>query len=252
MEEQKTVEKTSTSNPHILPLSIILASLIVSASILMVGGNFQALNQNPTGMIAGPSAPAEPVPAEPAAVQPTPSAVPSGPVDLSGISGHWKGSPDAPVSIVEFSEFECPYCSRFYNDAHKQIIKQYVDTGKARIAFAHFPLSFHSNARPAANAAECAGEQGKFFEMHDKMFENQSALSDASYAQWAEELGLDTTQFSECYSSTKYDNVVSSDFQIGQSVGVSGTPTVFVNGQKIVGAQPFSAFETAIEAALAP
>jgi protein-disulfide isomerase len=107
------------------------------------------------------------------------------------------------------------------------------------------------NAQPAAEAAECAHEQGKFWEMHDKLFENQDALSADAYTQWTAELGLDTDQFTACIDSRKYQSEVQKDFTDGVAAGVTGTPTFFINGQKLVGAQPYAVFQAAIDAALA-
>ena len=161
-----------------------------------------------------------------------------------------KGNPDAPVTIIEFSDFQCPYCASFFSDTLPQIEQNYIDTGKVKLVYRDFPLSFHANAEPAAEAAECAGEQGKYWEMHDKLFENQASLSAASYKQWAADLGLDTAKFDSCLDSSKYASEIQKDVQDGQAAGVSGTPTFFVNGNKVVGAQPYSVFEQAIEAAL--
>ncbi|MFH1364782.1 MAG: thioredoxin domain-containing protein, partial [Candidatus Aenigmatarchaeota archaeon] len=141
----------------------------------------------------------------------------------------------------------CPFCSRFYSDAYQKIITEYVDTGKAKIVYRDFPLSFHPQAQPAAEAAECAGEQGMFWEYHDKIFENQGALSTESYKQWAADLGLNTEQFNSCFDSGTYRSEVQKDFADGQAAGVSGTPTFFINGQKLVGAQPFEAFKGVID-----
>ncbi len=161
-----------------------------------------------------------------------------------------KGDPDAPVTIVEFSDFECPFCGRFYSQTYGLIEQNYINTGKANIVFRDFPLSFHQQATPAALAAECADDQGKFWEYHDLIFENQGALSDASYTAWAQQLGLDMNEFDSCYTSRKHLAEVQEDFQEGGALGITGTPGFFVNGRLISGAQPYSVFEAAIEAAL--
>ncbi|MBD3263142.1 thioredoxin domain-containing protein, partial [Candidatus Woesearchaeota archaeon] len=114
----------------------------------------------------------------------------------------------------------------------------------------HFPLDFHENAQIAAEASECAREQGKFWEYHDKIFENQISISQNYLQKWAGELGLDTEQFNDCLTSGKYSDKVNKDKNDGIAAGVSGTPTFFVNGKKIVGAQPFSVFQQAIESGL--
>lgn len=162
-----------------------------------------------------------------------------------------KGDSDAPVTIVEFSDFQCPFCSRFYTGALGDIEKNYIETGKVKLVYRDFPLSIHPDAQKAAEAAECAKDQGKFWEMHDELFENQASLSVASLKQYASKIGLDEDDFSECLDSGEKASEVQADFSDGTANGVSGTPTFFVNGQKLVGAQPYSEFEAAIEAALA-
>ena len=143
------------------------------------------------------------------------------------------------------------FCKRFYNDAYKQIKTEYIDTGKVKIVFKHFPLTnIHPNAMPAAIAVECAQEQGKGVEMHDKIFES-SSLSTTALKAMAVELKLDSAKFDACLDTQKYKDKVLADQAEGVSKGVSGTPTVFVEGQKLVGAQPFSVFKTAIDAELA-
>ncbi len=170
---------------------------------------------------------------------------------VAGQEDYFRGSADAPVTIMEYSDFQCPFCSRFYSDTLPLIETNYIDTGKAKLIYRDFPLSFHANAQKAAEAAECAGEQGKFWEMHDKLYENQQSLSDSSFKTWAAEIGLDSATFDDCLDSGKYASEVAKDAQDGQAEGISGTPSFLVNGQKIVGAQPYAVFEQAIEAALA-
>jgi protein-disulfide isomerase len=160
------------------------------------------------------------------------------------------GDKNAPVTIIEFSDFECPFCERFYTQSYKQIKANYVDTGKVRIVFKHFPLPFHANAQKAAEASECAREQGKFWEMHDKLFENQNAISISSLKGYAADLGLDTSKFNSCLDSGKYASRVQKDASDGSAAGVSGTPSFFINGKSVVGAQPYSVFQQAIEAEL--
>ncbi len=160
------------------------------------------------------------------------------------------GDEDATVTIVEFSDFQCPYCSRFYTDAYLSIKENYIDTGKVKLVFRDFPLSFHSEAEPAALAAECAHEQDMFWEFHDMIFENQDDMSSSAYLAWATELGMDIDQFSECVEAETYASEVSEDYNAGGQLGVTGTPGFFINGELVVGAQPYSVFAAAIEAAL--
>src|SRR3989338_10355646 len=168
-------------------------------------------------------------------------------LDLS--NNYFKGDEDAKIVIVEFSDFQCPYCGRFYEQTLSQIDDNYVKTGKVKFYYADFPLdSIHPNARPAANAARCAGEQDKFWEYHDKVFENQETLSNDNYKKWAQELGLDEDKFNDCFDSKKYDGEVNKDLQEGSSNGIQGTPGFIINDKILSGAQPFSAFQQVIEA----
>ena len=165
------------------------------------------------------------------------------------------GDANAPIKIVEFSDFQCPFCSRAATDAVAGIKKNYVDSGDVAIYYAHFPLeSIHPEATPSAVASECAGEQGKFWEYHDKLFANQGALNSANYKKWAGELGLNQANFDACLTSGKYESKVSEQQQRGLSVGVRGTPGFVVltedGDQLISGAQPFAVFQSVIENAL--
>ena len=162
------------------------------------------------------------------------------------------GNEDAKLTIVEFSDFQCPFCKRARDDAVKQIEEQYIKTGKVKFVYRDFPLtSIHPMAQKSAEAAECADDQGKFWEYHDLIFEKQAGLSITSLKQWAGELGLNENDFNKCLDSGKYAKDIQADSSYGQSIGVSGTPSFFVNGKQLVGAQPYSAFQAAIDAELA-
>jgi protein-disulfide isomerase len=161
------------------------------------------------------------------------------------------GDEDAPVTIIEFSDYECPFCARFYLNTFPQLKREYIDTGKVKLVYRDFPLSFHQNAQKAAEAAECAGEQDKYYEMHDKIFENQQAITTTNLKEYAKEIGLNTNEFNECLDSGEKANEVQKDFQDGQSIGVRGTPTFFINGKLLRGAQPFEEFQKIIEEELA-
>ena len=171
-------------------------------------------------------------------------------VEASADDDAFKGDKNAPVTIIEFSDYECPFCTRFYTQTLVQIQKEYIDTGKVKFVYRDFPLGFHQNAQKAAEAAECAGEQDKYFELHDKLFDNGVAGGVASFKQFAGQIGLNQGDFDNCLDSGKMASEVKKDFQDGQSYGVSGTPAFFVNGQVISGAQPFSAFKQMIDAEL--
>jgi len=178
----------------------------------------------------------------------TPSAQPSGArTSISADDDPTKGSESAPVTIIEFSEYQCPYCKRFFDQTLSLIEKNYIETGKVKYVFRDFPLSFHQYAQKAAEASECADEQGKFWQYHDKLFENQNALSVESLKQYAKDLGLNAAKFDSCLDSGAMASEVQKDFADGSEYGVSGTPAFFINGIKVVGAQPYSVFEEIIE-----
>ncbi|MFA4872992.1 MAG: thioredoxin domain-containing protein [Patescibacteria group bacterium] len=161
---------------------------------------------------------------------------------------HVRGEFDAPITFVEFSDFECPFCERHYPTL-KKILSDYA--GKVRLVYKHFPLSFHPNAQKAAEASECADEQGKFWEYHDILFENQpSGYSLDKFKKWAQDTGLNAAQFNSCLDAGKYASKVQSDFDEGQRKGVNGTPATFVNGQLVSGALPYEAFQQIIDGLL--
>jgi protein-disulfide isomerase len=161
-----------------------------------------------------------------------------------------KGDENAPVTIVEFSDYECPFCERFYSQTYSQIKSEYVDTGKVKLIFRDFPLGFHQNAQKAAEAAECAEEQDKYYEMHDKLFENGVTGGVTTFKTYAEQIGLDQNEFDVCLDSGAMADEVAKDMRDGQAAGVKGTPAFFINGELVSGAQPFSVFQQKIEAAL--
>lgn len=161
---------------------------------------------------------------------------------------HTWGNAAALVTIVEFSDFQCSYCQRFHPTV-KQITTDYPD--QVRWVYKHFPLDqIHSNARPAAEASECAAEQEKFWEFADGLFENQSLLDENLYKELAGNLGLDMEQFDDCLVSRKYKDRVEADYQEGIKIGVRGTPGNFINGLSIPGAVPYATLKTAVENAL--
>jgi len=182
------------------------------------------------------------------------AAAPTEPVDVKVGKAPVKGDLKAPVTIVEFSDFECPFCGRFHQSTLPQIITDYVDKGKVLFAYKHFPLSFHKNSKNASLASECAKEQGGdkvFYKYHDILYTNQTTQTVENLKKWAADMGLDTAKFDSCLDTQKYAKEVDADFAEGQSFGVSGTPAFFINGRLVTGAQPFSAFQTIIDEELA-
>jgi protein-disulfide isomerase len=158
------------------------------------------------------------------------------------------GSADAPVTIVEFGDFQCPYCQ-----AVQPSIKELMDKyrGKVRLGFRDFPLrQIHPQAQQSAEAAHCAGDQGKFWEYHDLLYNNQSRLDVNSLKERAATAGLDAERFQVCLDSGKFRTVIDSDLQSGSIAGITGTPTFFINGVILTGAQPVSAFADIIDSEL--
>ncbi len=159
------------------------------------------------------------------------------------------GPEDARVTIVEFTDYECPFCGRHFRETMPQLINEYEDTIKYVVL--NFPISrIHPFAQQTGEAAECAHDQGKFWEYHDMVFQNQAALDVENLKLYAEQVGLDTVAFGTCLDSGAKTQLVLDDVQDALSYGVSGTPTFFINGQMMVGAQPFSSFQTLIDDAL--
>ncbi len=160
------------------------------------------------------------------------------------------GPDTAPVTIIEFSDFQCPFCKRFHDGTLQALLKKYE--GKIRFAYRDFPISaIHPFAQGAAEAAECAHAQNKFWEYHDLLFQNQDRLTRDDLIGYARQLNLDAKAFQDCYDTGQYAQEVQADLQVGQTLGITGTPTFFINGRLLVGAQPLSAFSTIIDAELA-
>lgn len=171
---------------------------------------------------------------------------------------HVLGEADAPVTIVEYSDLECPFCKEWHGvdaipsrpidqeKAFDKLKEEYIDTGKVKFVFRHFPLSFHKNAQKAGEAVECAAEENKFWELHEKLFE-ATDLSLENIKAIAEELGLDIEKFNECLDSGKYEEKITNDIAKGAELGITGTPAFVINGKLISGAVPFATLKTEID-----
>lgn len=160
------------------------------------------------------------------------------------------GPEDAPITIVEFSDYECPYCRKWHSEVFAKLQDEYPQ--QVRLVYRDFPLSsIHANAAPAAEAANCANEQGKFWPFHEKLFSMELGLSDEAYQKYATSLGLNVQSFQECMESNRYEAEVQADYQFASDLGVRSTPTFFINGIAIVGAQPFDVFKQVIDKELA-
>ena len=161
------------------------------------------------------------------------------------------GNPNAPVTVIEFSDLQCPFCKRFYELTVKDLKTNYIDTGKVYFVYKHFPLAFHPSAQIAGEATECANEQGVWYEYHEEIYNSQNGdFGVSELKQWAIGIVSDTSAFNECLDSRKYLDKVNADMIEGQSVGVSGTPASFVNGILVSGAQPYATFKNIIDSEL--
>ncbi len=189
------------------------------------------------------SKPTEPAPG------PTPASI--APADDAMVLG----DPDAPVTIVEFSDYQCPYCATYSEENWPKIQSELIDTGRVRYVFKDYPLTgLHPRAPQAHVAARCAGEQGAYWAMHDRLFEGQSEWGSRSdpggtFEAFAADIGLEASRFETCLESGEWNDAVDGDVAEGARLGVRGTPTFFVNGYPLVGARPFEVFEQVVELA---
>ena len=193
-----------------------------------------------------------------------PTNQPKPPANVSIDDDPIRGDPDAKITIIEFSDFQCPFCARFHVQTLPLLLDEYINSGKANLVYRDFPIqSIHPNAMPAAVAAECADEQGEYWEYHDILFENQNQWNKLDteevilmFNQYSEQIGLNQEQFENCLTSGKYLSEVRNDLNDGREYGVTGTPGFFVGNQEIgyvelKGAQPFESFKKVIDAQLA-
>jgi protein-disulfide isomerase len=186
-----------------------------------------------------------------------PTPAPQPPVEVSVNDDPVRGPEDAAVTIIEFGDFQCPWSARFFFNTLPQLREGYGD--RVRFVYRDFPLTDfpgagpdkHPDAKKAAEAAECADDQGAFWDYHDLLFQNQNALDVDSLKGYAASVGLDIAVFNQCLESGKHASEVQEDIQDGLAAGVTGTPHFFINGRAVFGAEPYSVFEDAVEAALA-
>lgn len=232
MEEQSKFHWGSFIEKHFLALAILIAGIMISGSLLYSGGvgvklGTAQIKQDPQGNVR---------------------------VDVSVDDDPSLGNKNAKVTVIEFSDYQCPFCRIFWKESLNQLKKEYIDTGKVSFVYRDYPLSFHPMAEPSAQAAECAGDQDKYWEMHDKIFGEEDKLGQGTVTYtvqdlklWASQIGLNPVKFNQCLDSGKYKEEVQKDFNDGTSAGVSGTPSIFINGRLIVGAQPYQSFKAIIE-----
>ncbi len=242
--------KNTNINYYLVLALVVLGFFLgmLTNKVLYLQESLKTAEAKPAAVLAG-NAQAN----DAAAAAPAPTRTPKEDVTV----GHLPtiGNDNAKVTVVEFSDYQCPFCEQFDKNTFPQLNDEYIKTGKIRFAYRHYPLtSIHPNAQKAAEASECANEQGKFWDYHAKLFESQEnwttltgdALSNA-FADYAGGLGLDQGQFKSCLDAEKYKQLVDADAADGATAGVDGTPTFFVNGWRMVGAQPFAQIQQLIE-----
>ena len=165
------------------------------------------------------------------------------------------GNANAKVTIIEFGDYQCPSCRLFWREIEPRLKKEYIDTGKVKLVFRDFPIKeIHPDATAAAMAAQCAADQGKYWEYHDRIFREQDKGTDdvvrfkaADLKKWGAAIRLDATAFNACVDSARYQDEVAKDYADGIAVGIQGTPTFFINGRFVGGAQPFPVFKKLID-----
>jgi protein-disulfide isomerase len=226
----------------LLPASILIAAVMISGSIIYLVKSGGTGNQ-----FAG----VEGLPKDQ-------GGAPTNDVTKLGERDVVLGDPNAPVTVVEYADFQCPFCGKFHTEAGAQIREQYVKSGKVKMVYRDFAF-LGSESTAAAEAAECAKDQGKFWAYHDALYvaeiadnkEGNGNLNKTLFMKLAGDVGMDTAKFGSCIDSGKYASVVSRVVSDAQALGVNSTPTIFVGQQKILGAQPFSVFQAAIDKLLA-
>jgi protein-disulfide isomerase len=164
------------------------------------------------------------------------------------------GDANARVTIIEFGDYQCPYCRQFWRETFPRLKKEYIDTGKVRFIYRDYPQPVHPEAMLSAMAAECADDQGKYYEFHDKIFREQDRRGRdvvryraPELKRWASDITLDTTAFNACLDEERHKDEVSKDYKDLEGLGLEGTPIFFVNGRVLVGAHPFATFQKVIE-----
>jgi len=265
VEDRDAIQEISnnhTQNNKSVPTGMIVALIaVVAVAAFFAGSYFSSLESDLVTKSDLDSAIAK-LESKIGNTQQAPSQ-PSQPVKISLDNDPIRGDPDAPITIVEFSDFQCPFCARFHVQTLPLLLEEYIDSGKVNLVYRDFPIqSIHPNALPAAVAAECANEQGKYWEYHDTLFEKQndwsrldsdSAIS--KFSQYASNTGLEQQQFDSCLESGKYLEEVQGDLSDGRDYDITGTPGFFIGNDdigfvKINGAQPFDSFQKIIDAQL--
>lgn len=237
-----------------LYLSLIIAALIIGTAIYIGTNNISnaikpAIPENNIATVQengnaqqGPSQPAVDNPAGPTIA------------DMSGVTiddSVVKGNKNAPVTIVNFSDFQCPFCKRWFEDVEPQLLKEYVDTGKARLVFKNYAF-LGADSITAAEGIWCANEQGKYWNYYNYLFANQGQENDGwankdNLKKLATKMGLNATKFATCLNSGKYKDKVTQELEEAKKIGIKGTPQTFINGEAVPGAQAYSVFREVVE-----
>ncbi len=235
------------SPAYIIAAAILVGSVLISATIF-----YSLKTMERAGLVLASKTQG--------AVSPTPAPTPTPAQPASEYSVAIRadaptiGSKDAKVTMVEFSDFQCPFCKKFYDQTFSQIKKDYIDTGKVKFVYMHYPLDFHINAQKSGEAAECANRQGKFWEYHDLLFKNSqsdgSGLDLISLNKYAVEIGLNMARFNQCLNNGETAEIVKADMEAGKKAGVTGTPGFNINKKLVSGAQPFASFQKILDEAL--
>ena len=239
-------ERSYSFRTH-LPIQIVPAALafLLGLAVGYILWGLPGSRSEVSEPLAAVQATAEQPQAQATPAEPQPSPTPTR-LDVSVDDDPAKGPEDAPVTIIEFSDYECPFCKRWRMQVYDPLFEAFGD--KIRFVYRDFPIEqIHPQAIPAAVAANCAGEQGKYWEFHDKLFLGGRPLGDETYRAYAEELGLDLEAFEACRASEEQRQEVLKDLEDGLRLGVRGTPTFFINGIPVVGAQPFEVFRQIIQ-----
>jgi len=223
----------------LIPGAIVVAGLVIAGAVVYTSGGFSSKSKNTAGLEV--TAPNQAAVGQAAAV--------------AEDNDPFIGDPKAPVTLIEFGDFQCPFCGKFFREVESKIIAKYVKTGQVRFVYRDFAF-LGPESEDAAAAAECANEQGKFWQYHDYLYnhqsgENQGAFSRDNLKNFARTLGLSNQQFDSCLDTGKYTDKVRKDTADGRANGVNGTPGFLINGRLVVGALPFEQFDAAIQSGLA-
>jgi protein-disulfide isomerase len=249
------------ANDRLLIIGAVLVMAVLIVAVLMVqsthsplgpkAGNFPVNATEPTEKPGGQNAPSAPAP---------PPLAPAVDMQKLASSGLRMGSDSAPVIMVEYSDYQCPFCRSFWLQDFPSLKSRYIDTGKVQLVYKDFPLNFHPAAEMSAEAVGCANDQGQGWQLHDAIFEKQAAVgsgtvqySESDVKAWAGALGLNMTSFDDCLDSGKYAMAVNDSFSEGSSLGIVGTPSFMIgkrDGSNVVpltGALPYGTFSATID-----